>query len=243
MQHLTSAALLCAWEAGLAQRDPRARARALLALACPDLGDAERGALPCTTRDRQLLELRTRAFGTRFEGVAECPQCRATLELSFGSADLLSDHPAGAAQVTELRLEEYTVHFRLPCVDDLDGMDGRPLEVQRAEMLRRLVTESARAGEVCAAADLPAAVLEAVDAALEDTAPALARIDLHCDECGHHWNPPFDPAAYLWTELDAWAERLLWEVHALARAYAWSERDLLSMSPWRRQRYLQMLES
>ena len=52
-----------------------------------------------------------------------------------------------------------------------------------------------RAGHACAAAELPAAVLDAVDAALEDAAQALAEIDLHCDGCGHHWNPPFDPAA------------------------------------------------
>jgi hypothetical protein len=243
MQHLTSAALLSAWEAGLAQRDPRARARVLLALARPDLDDEELGALPCAARDRQLLELRTCAFGTRFEGVAECPQCGATLEMSFDAAELIPKQPAGMAPITELRIDEYMVRFRPPCVDDLDVTDGRPLEVQRAELLKRLVTEAVRAGNACAVAELPAAVLDAVDAALDDAAPPLAEIDLHCDECGGHWNPPFDPAAYLWTELDAWAGRLLWEVHALARAYAWSERDLLSMSPWRRQRYLQMLES
>jgi hypothetical protein len=243
MLHLTSAALLRAWEAGLAQRDPRGRARVLLALACPDLGDAERGTLPLAVRDRQLLALRTCTFGARFEGVAECPQCGATLELSFDAADLTPDQPAGAVPVAELRLDDYTVRFRLPCVDDLDTADERPLEVQRAEMLKRLITEAARAGQACAAAELPAAILDAVDAALEDATPVFAEIDLHCDDCGHRWNPPFDPAAYLWTELDAWAERLLWEVHALARAYAWSERDLLSMSPWRRHRYLQMLGS
>jgi hypothetical protein len=243
MQHLTSAALLRAWEVGLAQRDPRARARALLALALPDLGDAARGALPCAARDRQLLELHTRAFGTRFEGVAECPQCGATLEMSFDAADLIPNQPAGPAPITELSVDEYRVRFRPPCVDDLDTMDGRPLEVQRDLLLRRLVTAAERAGKACAAAELPAAVLDAVDAALEDASAALAQIDLHCDECGHQWNPPFEPADYLWAELDAWAVRLLWEVHALARAYAWSERELLSMSPWRRQRYLQMLES
>jgi hypothetical protein len=243
MQHLTSAALLCAWEAGLAQRSPHARAQVLLALACPDLDDAERSALPFAERDRQLLELRACAFGTRFEGVAECPQCRATLELSFDAADLAPDKPAVPAQSTELSLGEYTVRFRPPCVADLDVMDAGPLEVRRADLLKRLITEAVREGHACAVAELPVAVLDAVDAALEEATPALAEIDLQCDECGHRWNPPFDPAAYLWSELDAWAGRLLWEVHALARAYAWSERDLLSMSPWRRQRYLQMLES
>jgi hypothetical protein len=195
MLHLTSAALLRAWEAGLAQRDPRGRARVLLALACPDLGDAERGTLPLAVRDRQLLALRTCTFGARFEGVAECPQCGATLELSFDAADLTPDQPAGAVPVAELRLDDYTVRFRLPCVDDLDTADERPLEVQRAEMLKRLITEAARAGQACAAAELPAAILDAVDAALEDATPVFAEIDLHCDDCGHRWNPPFDPAA------------------------------------------------
>ena len=39
----------------------------------------------------------------------------------------------------------------------------------------------------------------------------------------------------------AWAVRLLGEVHELASAYGWREHDVLALSPWRRQAYLQMV--
>ena len=37
-----------------------------------------------------------------------------------------------------------------------------------------------------------------------------------CDACGHEWVAPFDIGAFLVREVDAWAERLLREVHVLA---------------------------
>ena len=39
--------------------------------------------------------------------------------------------------------------------------------------------------------------------------------------------------------MDARAQRLLMEVHLLARAYGWREADILGMSPARRNAYLQ----
>ena len=62
-----------------------------------------------------------------------------------------------------------------------------------------------------------------------------------CPACGRFWQAAFDIASYLWSELDALAQRLLGEVHTLARAYGWREADVLSMSPWRRQFYLEMV--
>jgi hypothetical protein len=39
------------------------------------------------------------------------------------------------------------------------------------------------------------------------------------------------------------AQRLLMEVHLLARAYSWRESDILAMSPARRNAYLQQVAS
>jgi len=51
----------------------------------------------------------------------------------------------------------------------------------------------------------------------------------------------FDILTYLWSEIEDWAQRLLLEVHTLALAYGWSERDILAMSPRRRRLYLEMV--
>ena len=44
-------------------------------------------------------------------------------------------------------------------------------------------------------------------------------------------------------EIHAWAKRTLREVHTLASAYGWSEREILSMSAVRRALYLEMVQS
>jgi hypothetical protein len=70
---------------------------------------------------------------------------------------------------------------------------------------------------------------------------ADVRLALDCPACGHNFLAAFDVAAYLWSEVNAWAYRLLGEVHSLASAYGWREEDILAMSPWRRRVYLEMV--
>ena len=48
-----------------------------------------------------------------------------------------------------------------------------------------------------------------------------------------------DIRAVLWAEVEAWANELLHDVHALASAYGWSESDVVRLSPWRREWYRQ----
>ena len=71
----------------------------------------------------------------------------------------------------------------------------------------------------------------------------LLDADLTCPACGHVWSAALDIAAYLWGELDDWAQDLLAQVHVLARHYAWSERDILTMSAVRRRFYLDLLQA
>ena len=61
-----------------------------------------------------------------------------------------------------------------------------------------------------------------------------------CPACGHAWQAIFDIVSFFWREVNAWSYRLLYEVHLLASAYGWREADILAMSPWRRQCYLEM---
>lgn len=70
---------------------------------------------------------------------------------------------------------------------------------------------------------------------------AVVRLKIVCDSCQHQWDEEFEVASFLWGEVDAWAGRLLREVHVLARAYAWREEDILAMSSRRRHCYLEML--
>ena len=69
------------------------------------------------------------------------------------------------------------------------------------------------------------------------------RVGVICPACGHAWAATLDIVAYLWDELHDWAQDLLAEVHVLARHYAWSERDILALTPVRRRFYLDLLQA
>ena len=66
-------------------------------------------------------------------------------------------------------------------------------------------------------------------------------LDLQCPVCQHSWQSLFDIVAFFWSELQVQAQRLLQEVHVLARAYGWRESDILSLSSTRRQFYLKLI--
>jgi hypothetical protein len=66
-------------------------------------------------------------------------------------------------------------------------------------------------------------------------------IDLSCPACGHGWQVIFDIESFLWAKVSALAKRLLHEVHGLASAYGWTERDILALPAVRRQFYLEMI--
>lgn len=90
--------------------------------------------------------------------------------------------------------------------------------------------------------DLPDETIEAVSRAMLEADPQ-AEITLHltCPACGHEWDLLFDIVDFFWREISAQAQRLLREIDALARAYGWTEREILNLPAQRRQTYLEML--
>ena len=68
---------------------------------------------------------------------------------------------------------------------------------------------------------------------------AATELALDCAACGHQWNEVFDAGHFLLHALDDWAQRLLDQVHVLAKAYGWTEQTVLALPPMRRARYLE----
>jgi hypothetical protein len=84
--------------------------------------------------------------------------------------------------------------------------------------------------------------VETISQALLEADPqAEIRLDFTCPACAHEWELLFDIAEFFWTELSAQAQRLLREIDALARAYGWSEREILNLPAQRRQTYLELV--
>ena len=217
----------------------------LLMLTSPDADLDALRSLAVGERDRRLAMLRGDLFGPACDTVVDCPACHETLEFEM-DCRLLFDMPAPDSPLPPVSAAGYEVRFRLPTSDDLLAV-ARSSEpgAARARLLQRCI-EQARtpAGERVDAARLPDAVGAAVEAAMEKADPgANPTLRLDCPNCGHRWKSPFDILAYFLRELNDWARQILWDVHALARAYGWSEHDILAMSPRRRRVYLEMLET
>lgn len=243
MRPLTAADIIRVWESGDRQ-DAAARAVHLLSAAFPEKRGEELWRLSLSQRNECLLGVRERLFGSKLDAFSECLNCGAQLEFTLNAGALRG---AGfvAASDTEFGLEAegYALRFRLLDSLDLRAAAAAPdVSAARRLLAERCVLAAHRGAEAVTAAELPDAVIERLAARLAECDPqAEVLIDLACPACERSWQVPFDIASFVHTEISAQARRLLREVHALARAYAWHEADILAMSARRRRYYLEML--
>ncbi len=241
MERLREERVLELWERG---RSAGAHTRALLLLeaARPELSSHERAELALGRRDGALLDLRAATFGQCAPSCVACPQCGEEMEFEIDLTRIRVPAPDEGLGPFRLVRDPFTVTFRLPSSADLQAAamqaGGGALEV-RALLLARIVLGAERAGDRVAAAALPEPIVEAIEQELERLDPqADVRFAQACPACAHRFTAPFDIGAYLWHELDVHARRLLQEVDALARAYGWSEPQILALSGPRRASYL-----
>lgn len=230
--------LLDMWERGFDLAPPQ-RSLALLALAHPNAPRGELTALSLGQCDAVLLCLRERLFGARLDFVASCPACASVVESTLDVAGLQLDLPSPSLQT--LCVDEGSIIFRVPTVGDLIGLPSNPIDARLA-LVSRCLASTASGADVAQTTDtLSADAIDAISVAMSAADPtAMADLALACPACGKHWQVGLDIATFLWREIDSWARRTLRDVHALARAYAWSERDVLALSPTRRQIYLEL---
>jgi hypothetical protein len=243
---LTAAELLNVWERGRTQ-SPVDRALALLTLAVAGTPVAQLAQWSIGRRDAELLELRETLFGSRLTGQADCPACGGLVELQFTAADIRAEPPGAGGGVFTLQTAGHELRFRLPNSLDLAEISAAPVAAAAdpvQSLLQRCLL-SARKGEgTVTACRLPAEVIQAVSQKMAEADPqGDVQLALSCPHCAHCWRAPLDIVSFLWSELNAWATRLLRDVHALASAYGWREADILAMNPQRRQTYLELIEA
>ena len=240
MRPLSAGQCLEAWERGLAETRWR-RALPLLA-AASDSSMEGVASLSVGERDRRLLKLREWAFGSQLSSVADCASCGERLEWTIDTTSL-SKQETGLQSEETYERDDYSITFRLPNTVDLEAVAGSgDANEARSLLLERCVTSASKAGEQVGPGTLPEAVTEGLAMRMSEVDPqADVQMDLTCPACGHRWQAVFDIESFFWTEIHAWAQRLLSEVHLLACAYGWREKDILELSPWRRQFYLGMV--
>jgi hypothetical protein len=252
MRPLTASQLIEVWERGL-HRTAVEQALLPLAVACPEKSWDELLQLSLGRRDLDLLELRAQTLGPAIQGLVACPHCGEQLEFTLDTPELLRasvpELPVAPGNTAlEFICEGFQVSYRLPNSEDLDAArsssEARRQDVLGVKMLlaqRCLVTATGPEGRV-AANDLPGLAVEQLAARLaESETAAEILLDLKCSGCGRASPIGFDIASFFWSEISALAKRLLREVHVLASAYGWSEREILAMTAVRRQFYLELV--
>lgn len=229
MAPLSASTLLGLWELGHA-RHPIDRALLLFAAARPHWAAERLADRPLGQRNQALLELRKQTFGARIDAQVECPACGETLAFELEADDFLAQALPDDAPA---EFEAAGHRFRLPSSRDLALATAEPQgDAAALAILERCCVE--RPGSP----DVGALQAQAEDAFARLDPLADIELALTCASCGHAWEAPFDIASQLWDEIDARARGLLADVHALAAAYGWAERDILALSEPRRSAYL-----
>jgi hypothetical protein len=228
---------------------PAEKALLLLRAAFPDVPPVALTSLTIGQRDLCLLKLRDSTFGTRLTAVAVCPECEERVELDFDSSDVadvnaqLPDFQAVEKKNNEFRLNlpGWELRFHVPTNADLISLSSDTGQAQ-TKLLEACLFDARHEGESVQPADLPPEVVTAIAERMAQEDPYLnISLALKCPACGHQWQMIFDIVSYFTSEINTWAVRIMREVHHLASAYGWREGDILSMSAWRRQHYLEMI--
>ncbi len=244
MRALTTLDLVDIWEQGSASGYAE-RALLLVSRTHPDIPDEQLEAMPLGVRDDLLLQLRQQLFGSRLESVVSCPKCRESLEISVDANELRAGRESSNGSRTEWTTGDLSVRFRVPTAGDFRDLEEyRDPEDVRRRLLERCVVEARRGGEPIEPLQLTREETIALGELIAQADPhGEVLLNARCPSCGHSWDSVLDIASFLWRELDMHVKHLVVQVHTLASAYAWSERDILTMSARRRQMYLEELQA
>ena len=236
MRSLTAQDILAVWEAGQDQH-PVDRALTMLEPALPDSDRAALAALPVGQRDSLLFRLREAVLGPKLRGVADCPKCHCRVEFTLKTDTMCAGPPPATEHALKLPGRKQKVRFRLPDSFDLaHAAVCQDIKTARAELARRCLVD-----DVTPPA-LTEPEIQQLAAALEKADPqGEVLLESRCPDCASEWQVVFDIASFFWQELTAMSRDMLEEVAVLARAYGWSEREILNMSPARRRLYLEKL--
>jgi hypothetical protein len=243
---LTAADMLDIADAG-ASSSPVRRAMLIVALAERTRTEAALAAMPVGRWNAALLEARRAALGEQMACRVACLACGEPLELALGASELLAQASAvpTSGEPFEIVHGELRLAARLPNVGDLLAIEqaGEQHAAERA-LLARCVIEAHVLGDPVTIDMLPETALLALSVAIRARDPLVeTSLNMRCPACDHAWQAALDIAAFVWREFAALADRIAREVDMLARAYGWSEREILSLSARRRRRYLDMIEA
>jgi hypothetical protein len=186
-------------------------------------------------RRQGLIAIAHATLGASLQALARCnaPGCRNQIELELG----LASFDAEAREQVELDVAGKHLVCRMPTGADLEAW-AREGRFEAAWLAARLIVEDAPG-----AADWTSAGLDALAAALEAADPLAAlTVPVTCPCCGTGLDVTLDLEPLLLGALREVARETLEDVHRLARAYHWTEAEIVAMPRERRRAYLARLQ-
>jgi len=238
MLALTQADCLALWESGQALH-PIDQGLLAVQTAFPETREESVADWPLGRRNHALAQLYCACFGPGLKAWVECRQCGEKLEFEVDGNTLVERGTEGGGART-VSIDSRV--FRLPTSRDLAGIAavGDPSSATARLLDLCLVTDdAAERSHPWSEHDV-----EAIGARLAAADPlAEILLDLHCPLCDESFQETLDLSIFLWSELESRAKRLLLDVHTLASAYGWSEAEVLSLSPARRNFYLEQVSA
>jgi hypothetical protein len=199
------------------------RAVLLYNTACPDTDPAVAWDVPVGDRDRAIWQAWRQDQGAILEAISACPKCGEAVEFA-----LPDDFTPPAAKRTQAML-------------NVDGRDFT-LRFPTSRDLYAAQQGAFKPGDLIVDDDgTPELTEEAIEAALEAGDPGLDMVITHtCPACAAVWGQSFDVIRFVWQDCVQRAEKLLRDIDVIARAYTWSETEILTLSEDRRGRYVAM---
>lgn len=232
MDPMTPECLLRVWEQG-ARRHPIDRALLLFSLARPETPTERLADLPLGTRNAALMALQCDCFSARLPAWLDCPGCGERMEFELDAAQL---PPTETENIDSVEVDGHyfdrptSRHLaRLASCNDDPVVSALQLLRDCAQSADALPQDEAALAELMQHAEI---AIEAADPWINIT------LDVRCPACGQEDAADFDIASYLWNGIEQRARHLLNDIHALAKAYGWTETDILALSEMRRTTYL-----
>ncbi len=243
MRRLSSEDIVRVWEYGF-NRNHVERSLALLAPAFPELDRSALGALTIGNRDLRLLALKEHLSGSELKGVARCPNCETELAFTLKTTDIRQgDFNQQIPPYFTENLEGFQMVFRLPnSFDQLTMMGAGDPEIASRILLQRIIHSATYKSDALTPDRLPPEAMEALGDRINELDPqAEIQFAMNCAACAHRWSALFEVGHFVWREIRDQARNILNDVISLASAFGWTEREILDMTPQRREFYLDRL--
>jgi hypothetical protein len=189
-------------------------------------------------RNAALLSMRSGIFGRQWPLKSRCPNCGCDCEFEVDSIALVDDlgRLAPAEISRTIAWAGRSILLRAPRADDLQAISHHRDSRSAAIAL----VERCLSGELDISG-MDDEELEEIGRSIEALDPAaVVTFQLRCPACEAEWSAAIDIGEAFWCELRHAAERSLIEVDALARAYGWTEDQVMGLSLMRRAAYLQL---